>query len=188
VVEVSVAGEPRPIARRFSLWNQWVDHDARRLSLGVYDIRAIPADHLLDAGRLPRTLAPSEVRETLLYDGLHTDDWLGRRFTLTVPTTVTGVKLGVTVPQFAADAAPGNARILVPGAPPRVESFLGYGDADIDVEIPAGSGRTTTIAFEFSHFANVATRDAAGLDERKISTRLRWIELRGTHLAKVSIR
>jgi hypothetical protein len=179
VVELAVDGEPLPTPRRYTLWNRWVQHDARRLSVGVTDVRAVAADEIPGNGALPRRLSAADVRQALVYDGLHTDGWLGRRFTLTVPPDVRRVRLDVYVARLPGQSEPGAACVRVTGAEPRTVPFLAYGDHRIDIDVPEAAGSAPEIAVEFERVATMATRYLAGLDERRISVRLRAMELSG---------
>jgi hypothetical protein len=179
VVQLAVDGRPQPTPRRYSLWNRWVEHDSRELSVGVYDVRAVGADEVPGASGLPRTLTPADVQETLVYDGLHTDGWLGRRFALTLPAGVRRARLDLYVAQLPGKSEPGGATIHVTGTGPRAVPFRDYGDNRIDVEVPGATGSPTEIAIEFDHRATMATRYLPGLDQRQISVLLRGLELSG---------
>jgi len=175
-VVLEVAGEPQPTPRVFTLWNRWAQHDPRPLALGVSDVRAAPADEAAGPrGAVARRWWPREIRSRFLYDGLHADDWMGRRFTLTVPGGARGARLaldGLTGPQ--------PVRVLVDGGPERVVDLEPSGHpqiVDVDLGQPAdGDGHRLTL--EFARWREQATTSQLALDHRREAARLAWLDLR----------
>jgi hypothetical protein len=178
-VELRVEGDPQPIPRPMTLWNRWVEHDPRPLSVGVSEIRAVEADAAPPEAER-RRYTPDEVRAQLLYEGLHADDWLAGRFTLFLPPSVRVVRLGLGVEPLGAGAGPSAARLLLEDRLLRSVAFAAHGDAEVTVELPPAGSATglRALALSCERPLRLPTRDTADVDMRRISYRLRWLEIR----------
>ena len=186
VVDIRVKERSRPIPRKFTLWNRWVAQDPRSLALGVYDIRAVEEPDMNTIGRPTKPVCkPEDVRQSLVYGGLYSDDWLGRRFQLAVPrgayrrVVVNGrlVRLG--------DADfPDRVFVRVNGVAASEVALERYGDFSIPVDLPTtGDGSLDQIELEFEKRLEVQTFYSPGQDVRQISALLRSVEFVGKGLA-----
>jgi len=174
-VMLEVAGEPRPTPRAFTLWNRWALHDPRPLALGVSDVRVSPAGEAAGPeGVVARRCWPREIRARFLYDGLHADDWMGRRFALTVPPGTRGARFaldGLTGPQTVrvrVDDAPARVVGLEPSAHPQF--------VELDLGEPS-DGNGHEIKLEFARWREQATTSQLDLDHRREAARLVWLDL-----------
>jgi hypothetical protein len=171
-IVVEVAGDPRPMPRAFTLWNRWAMHDPRILALGVSDAQAQRIGETAGPeGVIARRWSPREIRAHLLYGGLHGDDWMGRRFTVTVPAGARGARLaldGVAEPQSVSVTVDGRARRRI--------DLQTSGTQMVDLELTEG-GDGHVIALEFSRWREGATTSQLDLDRRREAARLLWLDL-----------
>ncbi len=174
-IVLEVAGAPRPMPRALTLWNRWALHDPRPLALGVSDVQARRVGEAAGSdGAFARRWRPREIRAQLLYDGLHADDWMGRRFVVTVPGGALGARLAL---DGLSEQQP--VRVTVDGGAARVVDLQPSLLQTVDLELtesPDGDGHV--IALEFTRWREEATTSQLGLDRRREAARLLWLDLR----------
>jgi hypothetical protein len=173
-VVLEVAGEPRPMPRAFTLWNRWAQHDPRPLALGVSDLQARPAGEAAGPeGTVARRWWPREIRARFLYAGLHADDWMGRRFVITLPAGTRGARLaldGLTEPQPVSVTVDGGAVRLIDLQASRPQT--------VDLELTkSADGDGHVVALEFARWREQATTSQLDLDRRREAARLLWLDL-----------
>jgi hypothetical protein len=174
-VVLEVGGEPHPTPRAFTLWNRWALHDPRPLALGVSDARTRPAGEAAGPESvLPRRWSPREIRAHFLYEGLLADDWMGRRFSVTVPAATRGARLAF---DNLTSAQP--VSLTVDGGPARVIDLQASHPQVVDVELTgAAEDDGHVITLEFTRWREQATTSQLGLDRRREAARLVWLDLR----------
>jgi hypothetical protein len=174
-VVLEIAGEPRPMPRAFTLWNRWAQHDPRPLALGVSDLQARRAGEAAGPeGAFARRWWPREIRAHYLYDGLHADDWMGRRFVVTLPAGARGARLAL---DGLSEAQP--VRVTVDGGAARVVDLQPSFPQTVDLElIESADGDGHVIALEFARWREEATTSQLDLDRRREAARLLWLDLR----------
>ena len=173
-VVLEVAGDPRPTPRAFTLWNRWAQHDPRPVALGVSDVWARPASERAGPdGVIARRWSPREIRAHFLYDGLHADDWMGRRFTLTLPAGARGARLALD-----GLAGPQPVRVRVDGDPAREVDLTPSHPQIVDVDLAqADAENGHVITLEFARWREQATTSQLDLDRRREAARLLWLDL-----------
>jgi hypothetical protein len=174
-VVLEVEGEPRPMPRAFTLWNRWALHDPRPLALGVSDVRPRRVGETAGPeGVVTRRWRPREIRARFLYGGLHADDWMGRRFVVTVPAGVRGARFALDA---VAEAQP--VSVTVDGGAPRVINLETTGPQTVDLDLtePA-EGDGHVIALAFTRWREGATTSQLDRDRRREAARLLWLDLR----------
>jgi hypothetical protein len=172
-VVLEVAGQPRPMGRPFTLWNRWVQHDPRVLALGVSDVETRPEGQAIGPeGEIARRWSPEEIRARFLYDGLHGDDWIGRRFVVTVPSRARRARVGLS--DFG---GPQPIRVTVDGTV-RVADLQPSQPQIVDVDLPGlAPGDGHVIALEFTRWHEQGTTSRPDLDRRREAARLLWLDL-----------
>jgi hypothetical protein len=177
-VDIQVAERSRPMPRRFTLWNEWVLQDPRSLSLGAYDVRIVDAENLAGLPVVaPGVYQPDAVRSTFLYNGLHSDDWLGARFRLGVPAKVCDkVVFRAELVRLGDGDLPFRIGVTVDGVPQPEVALESYGDVALAVELPRSEG-LHWIELSPERHLTVQTFHMEGQDLREISIRLKSVAL-----------
>ena len=178
-LEIQVQEPSRPLPRKVALWNRWVAQDPRSLALGVTDVRLVDEDELAAWARpTPGRYGPHDVRDRLLFGGLHADDWLGEDFELSLPAgawrklTVHGTRVSLHEGDL-----PSRVTVSVNGAVRGQTVLRQYGDFRVEVEAPPAPPGLDRVRMVFEHHLDVETFHTPGQDRRAISARLSSIEL-----------
>jgi hypothetical protein len=160
--------------RAFTLWNRWAQHDPRPLALGVSDLQARPAGEAAGPeGAVARRWWPHEIRARFLYAGLQADDWMGRRFVITLPAGTRGVRLAL---DGLTEAQP--VSVTVDGGAVRLIDLQASRPQTVDLELTGASDRDGhVVALEFARWREQATTSQLDLDRRREAARLLWLDL-----------
>jgi hypothetical protein len=169
-----------PMPRAFTLWNSWVAQDPRDLPLGIYDIRAEEEDAIERTYRPARTsYTPAQVRAELLYGGLHSDDWTGKRFRIGVPSgSCRELSIEAGYVRLGGDDLPARVHIKVNDQPEEDAVIRDYGTFIAKASIPAGNGSGFDwIEFEFEKSLLTDTSYTVGQNLREISSHLQVLRV-----------
>jgi hypothetical protein len=125
-------------------------------------------------GVIARRWWPREIRARFLYDGLHADAWLCRRFMLSLPPGARGARLALD-----GLAGPQPVRVCVDRGPAREVDLDPSHSQIVDVDLSEpGDGDGHVITLEFARWREQATTSQLDLDRRREAARLVWLDLR----------
>ena len=182
LLDISVKEQSRPIPRRFTLWNRWVVQDPRSLALGVSEIRVVDEDQVASVGRPSKeSYTGDDVRQSLVFDGLYSDDWLGRRFELRVPRgAARRVVVNGRLVQLGDARLPYKVVARINGTVTREIALAQYGDFSIPLELPTGDETgVDDLELDFENSLEVQTFYVPDQNVRRISARLRSVDFLG---------
>jgi hypothetical protein len=95
-LEIMVQEDAQPIPRRtFVLWNRWVPLDARRLNLGVFEVRLEAASARPAAPETKIDFTSAAQLDRTYYDGVYPDRWVAKRASINmrIPGGSTSLRL-----------------------------------------------------------------------------------------------